>query len=194
MAYPYTGITCPVDVTALLAYVKQYNLSSNIATIYILARAANGIAEFRTRLRGETVVEHTVVHPSPTVPTADEQFSFSHIAYSEDFASFSGRAAESIAVAQANPSFKDPAGRDDFLFMTAMPWISFTSMLHPVPLYPSDSVPRMAWGKYYSEGERVRMPLNVQGHHALMDGRHIGRFVQDVEALLADPAATLGAG
>ncbi len=31
------------------------------------------------------------------------------------------------------------------------------------------------------------MPLNIEVHHALVDGVHVGRFVQALEALLAEP-------
>jgi chloramphenicol O-acetyltransferase type A len=31
------------------------------------------------------------------------------------------------------------------------------------------------------------MPLNIEVHHALVDGLHVGRFVQGLEALLAAP-------
>jgi len=50
--------------------------------------------------------------------------------------------------------------------------------------HPADSVPRFAWGKHYWEGERLKMPLSVQGHHALMDGIHMGRFYAEVQNYL----------
>jgi len=31
------------------------------------------------------------------------------------------------------------------------------------------------------------MPLSVEVHHALMDGLHVGRFVQGFEAAMLDP-------
>ncbi len=75
-----------------------------------------------------------------------------------------------------NPTLKDPPGRDDLLYMTAIPWVSFTSFVHPMRLHPADYVPRFAWGKYFEEGKRLKMPLSVQGHHALLDGIHMGKF------------------
>jgi chloramphenicol O-acetyltransferase type A len=35
------------------------------------------------------------------------------------------------------------------------------------------------------------MPLDVQGHHAVMDGIHVGRFFEMVQAYLSNPAAVL---
>jgi chloramphenicol O-acetyltransferase type A len=53
-------------------------------------------------------------------------------------------------------------------------------------------VPRFAWGKFFDEGERRKMPLGVQAHHALMDGVHVGRFYETVQDYLDQPDAVLG--
>jgi chloramphenicol O-acetyltransferase type A len=73
------------------------------------------------------------------------------------------------------------------LFMTAIPWVSFTSFMHPMHLNPADSVPRFAWGKFFKERRRLKMPLGVQVHHALMDGLHVGRYYAEVERYLDHP-------
>jgi chloramphenicol O-acetyltransferase type A len=76
--------------------------------------------------------------------------------------------------------------------MTAIPWVAFTSFVHPIDLNPADSVPRFAWGKFFDEGDALKMPLSVQGHHALVDGIHIGRFYEKVQDYLHHPRAVLG--
>jgi len=55
-------------------------------------------------------------------------------------------------------------------------------------LHPADSIPRFAWGKFFPEGQALKIPLSVQGHHALMDGIHMAKFYEKVEGYLADPA------
>jgi chloramphenicol O-acetyltransferase type A len=37
------------------------------------------------------------------------------------------------------------------------------------------------------------MALSIEVHHALMDGLHVGRLVQALEARLQDPARWVGA-
>jgi chloramphenicol O-acetyltransferase type A len=96
-----------------------------------------------------------------------------------------------IATVQENPTLEDEPGRDDWLFMTAIPWVSFTSFMHPLDLHPADSVPRFAWGKYFQEGRSVKMPLSVQGHHAFMDGLHVGRFYEQVQRYFDRPDSVL---
>ena len=80
---------------------------------------------------------------------------------------------------------------DDLLYMTSIPWVSFTSVMHPLDLHPVDSVPRFAWGKYFKESDLLKMPLSVQAHHALMDGIHAGRFYTIVQDYLYQPDSIL---
>ena len=192
--YPHFNVCAPVEVTALLPAAKQRGASLSAAIIYVVTRAANDIPEFRYRIRGDTVVEHEVVHPSVTALVPGDLFSFAQVEYSEDFPTFAARLAARLAQVKEEPTLTDEPGRDDLLFMTALPWVSFTSFSHPMPSLPADSFPRFAWGKIYPEGGAARLPLSVQGHHALMDGIHLGRCFEKVQGYLAEPAAFLGSG
>jgi chloramphenicol O-acetyltransferase type A len=172
--------------------VKQAGYSLNAAIVYAIARAANGIPEFRQRIRGDTVVEHETVHPSTTILVSEDLFSFCTLVYVEDFPTFAAHMATSVANVQEQLAIEDEIGRDDFLFLTAIPWVSFTSFVHPMHLQAPDTIPRFAWGKFFEEGSSLKMPLGVQGHHALMDGLHVGRFYAGVQQLLDDPAFLAG--
>lgn len=76
--------------------------------------------------------------------------------------------------------------------MTAIPCVSFTSFMHPMHLQPTDSIPRIAWGKFFQDGEFLKMPLEVQAHHALMDGVHMGQFSAKVQDHLHHPDFVTG--
>ncbi len=184
MDYPHFSLCAPVDVSALRRAVKQRGVSFNVAVVYALAHTANAIQEFRTRIRDHQVVEHEVVHPSTTVMAEGGLFSFCMFQYCADFQAFAKDAQQRIEAAQREPLLSDEPGRDDYLFMTAIPWVSYTSFMHPIHLNPIDSVPRMAWGKFSGEGGRLMMPVSVQGHHALMDGAHAGHYFEELQTLL----------
>jgi chloramphenicol O-acetyltransferase type A len=183
-----------VDVTEFHPLVKRRGVSFTIALVYVIARAANAIPEFRYRIRGREVVVHEVVHPSTTILIDEDVFSFCYFEYMDNFSLFAEKAAEQIACVRQHPTVENMPGRDDFLYMTGIPWVSFTSFMHPLNLQPADSVPRFAWGKYFAEGERLKMPLSVQAHHALMDGVHMGRFYKEVQECLHQPEVVLGEG
>ena len=190
--HPHLGLCANVDLTAFYPVVKERGFSFTVAIVYVLARGANAIPEFRYRIRGGEVVEHEIVHPSGTILVDEDLFTFCTFEYVEDFSEFAVRAAQRIAYVREHPTLGDEPGQDDLLFMTSIPWVSFTSVMHPMHLDPADSVPRFAWGKFFEEGKFLKMPLGVQGHHALIDGIHIGRFYAEVQEYLQQPGVVLG--
>jgi chloramphenicol O-acetyltransferase type A len=92
-----------------------------------------------------------------------------------------------ISHVKKHPTLENEPGRDDLLYMTALPWVSFTSFTHPMQQHPADSIPRFAWGGFFQEGQDLKIPLSVQGHHALMDGIHMARFYTRVQDYLQHP-------
>jgi chloramphenicol O-acetyltransferase type A len=190
--YPHFNMCANVDLTAFLPYIKQRGISPTVAIVYLIARTANELPEFRQRIHGEQVVEHAVVHPSYTVLIPGDLFSFCTIQYVQEFTAFAANAKQQISYVKEHPTLKDVTGTDNLLFMTAIPWVSFTSFMHPIHLHPIDSVPRFAWGKFFEQGDRLLMPLSVQAHHALMDGLHMGRYYEKYQGYLNSPDLMLG--
>ena len=97
-----------------------------------------------------------------------------------------------IADVKEHPTLRSDSKQDERLYMTALPWVSFTSFSHPMQLHPADSVPRFAWGKFFEDGNLLKLPLSVQGHHALMDGLHMGRYYEKVQEYFLHPEFVLG--
>lgn len=191
--YPHFNLCANVDISRFYPAVKAAgDISFTLATVYVLARVANSLPEFRWRIRGEEVVEHEVVHPSFTVLAEDDLFSFCTTPYHPDFRTFLAQAAAIMEQVKKNPTLEDEPGADNLLFMTGIPWVSFTGLMHPIHMHPVDSVPRIAWGKFAKQGEALVMPLSVQGHHGLLDGLHAGRFFGQVQELLDRPESLLG--
>lgn len=190
--YPHFNMCANIDLTPFLPYVKERGISPTVAIVYLIARTANELPEFRYRIRSEQVVEHEVVHPSYTVLTPDDLFSFCTIPYVQEFQAFATDAKQRISHVKEHLSLEDEPGEDNLLFMTAIPWVSFTSFMHPIHLNPIDSVPRLAWGKFFEQGGRWLMPLSVQVHHALMDGLHVGRYYEKFQSYLDSPELALG--
>lgn len=185
MNHPHFNLTANVDITALLKKVKAERLPFNQTLVFLLAKTANEINEFRWRIRGGKVFEHEVVHPSFTVPTEDtDVFSFCTVDYKKELNAFIQEAKKVQELMKTNPSVEDDPERDDYLFMSAIPWVSFTSLQHAMSYHPHDSVPRISWGKFFKQNDQMLMPLSVQVHHALVDGRHIGAYFQLIQQYL----------
>lgn len=197
LASPHFGVTVNVDITELLDVVRRSpNLNFTPAVVYLITRAALGVESFGWRVRGcgaedegamsvsggppLRVVRHGSLRPSWAVPSAaSSAFSFCTVPYDPNPAAFHRAALAETERMRLEPSFADEPGADDYLFLSAFPWASFTAVQHAMPLGPdADYVPRIVWGKYFRAGDRTLMPLAVQAHHGLVDGSEMGRYYQ----------------
>lgn len=185
--YPYFSLCADMNITAFQLMIRENKISFTAAVMYLVARVANGIPEFRQRVREGNPIEHEVVHPSATILSKNKLFTFCTVIYEPGFKEFTQKAAEEILRIKTEPTLKEKIQDDSMLFMTSIPWVSFTSFTHPVKLSPADSVPRFAWGKFREEEGKIMMPLSVQGHHAVMDGLHAGLFYEEFQRLLDHP-------
>lgn len=189
--YPHFSLCAPLDVSHFYLAVKAHGLPFTLAVVYVLARVANTMPCFRQRIHGHDVVEYEVIDPSMTLLGQDELFSFCTMPYQAEFARFAAQAQAAMERSRRSPSLSDD-GREDLFFMSSIPWVAFTNMTHPVHMRSVDSVPRFTWGKVSTVAGRQQMPLAVQVHHALMDGLHMGRFFEQIQAALDEPVTTLG--
>jgi chloramphenicol O-acetyltransferase len=187
MEFPHVGLCVQLEITELWANRARADASPTVQLVYVITKAANGVPEFRQRIRGEQVVEHDVVHPSIAVLGGDDVFGVVSLVYDADFAAFAPDAGERLAKAKAGASLAefahDPGAeshRDDVLSITVAPWFSFTGFsLTRRPR--EDSIPLVAWGKVMEEGDRCLLPFYVNVHHALIDGLHVARFLKRIE-------------
>ncbi len=184
MSQPHFNLCSNVDISALLRTIKKDNLSFTPTIVYLISAVANSISAFRYRIREGKVVEHNSVHPSFSVLTeGTDVFSFCYVDYVANYTSFAKAAIAQINNMKTNPSMEDEEGRDDFLFLSTIPWVSFTSLQHAMHCPAIDSVPRITWGKYFEENGTIKMPLAVQAHHAVVDGGHMGKYFQEFQEL-----------
>jgi chloramphenicol O-acetyltransferase type A len=185
MAQPHFNIGFNVEISTFYQIIKNQSISLNATIVYILSRTANEIEKFRYRVRDDHIIVHDVIHPSYSIPTkASEVFSFCTVEFDPDMDIFLKAARLREEELQKNPSFEDAPGRDDFLFLSAIPWIPFTSFRHAMHVPSQDSVPRIVWGKYFKEQDKLWMPISVQLHHAVADGKDLGAFYEKLQEYL----------
>ncbi|MTI68542.1 MAG: chloramphenicol acetyltransferase [Firmicutes bacterium] len=182
--YPHINICANVDITSFYSYIKINDLNFFKSLLYLVTTTINEIKEFRYRIRDGLVVEHEIVHPSFTKMNEGDIFSFCKATYNRDFKTF----LEDVnrMMERKELDLEDEV-KDDRIYITSMPWVAFTSVTHPIHMNPVDSIPRIAFGKYFSENDKILMPLSVQAHHALVDGIHVGKFYKRVQYFLDNP-------
>ncbi len=189
---PYFNVFTRLDVTRLLALLGgRPGVGVSLAYHYFALRVANEVEPFRYRLRDGRVLVHEVIHGGTTVLLPDESFAFAYFSYEEDFGEFVGAARKAVDDVRSGKSGFRPEAGDDMIHFTTLPWVSFTSFAHARNWGREDSVPKLAFGKFAEESERVLLPISVEVHHALMDGLHVGRYVTRLEDALARPEGWL---
>lgn len=185
--YPHFNICGNLDITNFYRYIKENELPFFISVLYASTKTANNIREFRFRIREDKLIEHEVVSPSFTVMTDGEVFSFCAVKFMDKYNDFKSNTLREIEKIKNNVTIEDEPGRDDLLYITSIPWISFTNITHPIQMNPVDSIPRISWGKYFEENGKIKLPLSVQAHHALVDGIHVGQFFNTIQEILDNP-------
>ncbi|MEX1034861.1 MAG: chloramphenicol acetyltransferase [Sneathiella sp.] len=181
MEIPHFSLTAPVEITPLVEKARKDKRSLFNAVLYGIMRTVNDIPEFRTRFRGETVLRHPVVHPSFTVPIANDHFGFCEARYIDDWPEFDAEVTAAKEKAGRQPALSEEIeGQDQWIYLSCMPWLDFTAATHPLQ-NRDDCIPRIAWGKIVEEDGRARVSVNLQAHHALMDGLHAARFYEGLQ-------------
>jgi|TARA_B110000285_G_C15001191_1_gene551523 chloramphenicol O-acetyltransferase type A len=186
MNHPHFNICANVEITNFVKVLNKYQLPFTYSVVYAIAKTAKAIKEFRWRIIDGELFECENVRPSFTTYTeVADVFSFCDVSYDENYQTFIKMAAIKAAQMSKNPSFED-SEHHDYLFLSSIPWVSFTMFQHAMPFHPTDSIPRITWGKYFEEGDKVKMPISIQAHHAVVDGRHVGLYFQEIEKLFQD--------
>lgn len=183
MDYPQFNICMDLDVTRFIKFTKQNGLSFYYSMIFASTSVINQIDEFKYRIREDKVLIHDKVHASFTDmdKNGDELFKMVTIDLEDDIYKFEKLARETSANQQDYFRPEKLIGRDDLIYITCIPWISFTHISHTISLNKNDSVPRISWGKYYQQGDRILLPFSVQVNHALIDGFHIGKYIDKLQ-------------
>ena len=189
---PSFNICAEVDATNLLDFAHARRLSFFVAYHYLSTKVANEVEPFRYRLRGERVLVHERVDAGAVLLLADESFTFVYFDFTEDFAAFHESSVAIVERARTEPPGLDArAERDDLIYHSVIPWVSFTSISHARDSRQQSGIPKITFGRYRDVGGRVLMPVSVEVHHALMDGLHVGRYFERLQSYFSEPESAL---
>jgi chloramphenicol O-acetyltransferase type A len=184
MDYPHFNVCFTIDITNFISVIKKENLPFYYTLVYLSTMSANSIEEFRYRVRDGKIILHETVHPVITdMDDGCDLFKMIKVEMKDDVKSFITHASEQSKKQREYFIASDfiDIDHDDFIRYTSLPWISFTHVSHTININKNDSVPRIAWGKYFEENTKILLPYSVQVNHAFVDGIHIGKFREELE-------------
>ncbi|EOG1984777.1 TPA: type A chloramphenicol O-acetyltransferase [Proteus mirabilis] len=174
--------TVQLDITSLLKNVKKNGDKFYPTFIYIISQLVNKHAEFRMAMKDGELVIWDSVNPGYTIfHEQTETFSSLWSYHHKDINQFLKTYSEDIAQYGNDLAYFPKEFIENMFFVSANPWVSFTSFNLNVANINNFFAPVFTIGKYYTQGDKVLMPLAIQVHHAVCDGFHVGRLLNEIQ-------------
>ena len=177
------SMTTKVDITNL----RNRKVRLYPATLFLLTKLVNRHQEFRTGHSHEGVLgvfdtmnpTYTVFHPE------NETFSCLWTQWSPSYPEFLQNYQEDQRQYGNNLGMIGKPDCPDNVFNVSMiPWHSFDSFQLNLQKGYDYFLPIFTMGKFYEESGRTLLPLSVQVHHAVCDGFHVCRFLEELQTEL----------
>ena len=180
---PFYGVCVNIDCTAAYKFAKEKGVSFFLYTLYKALAAAQVNEPFKLRIDGDEVFIYDQINAGSTIGRSNGTFGFGYIAYHPSFDEYITAANEEVALVQNSTSLLRET-RIDLIRFSSLPWIDFTSISHARMFSGKDSCPSISFGKMTEVNGKRTMPMSVHVHHALVDGLHIGQFIDCFQELM----------
>lgn len=186
MEEPFFGITTTIDCTKAYAAAKELKTSFFAYYLHKTIVAVNAIESFRYRIIDDAIYIYDTINVSATIMREDNTFGFSLIEYSPDFDVFAKNTSEEIQrIQNTSGLLTREFPNNNLIHFSAVPWINFSSLSHARSYTFPDSCPKISFGKMsIGEDDKRTMPMSIHVHHGLMDGYHVGQFVEIFQELM----------
>ncbi len=183
MGYPYVGTTVNIDITNWMTRRKETGNPFFLSFLHAVGNAANSITELRQRIDQEEIVEFDHCKLSYTVGLENGTYCYCSVSVDKPLDEFIVYARKEQDQAIKIPTISDGDEELALIFISSLPWLAYTSLVQPVPS-PADSNPRITWGKYFEQDNKILIPVSILCHHALVDGIHLSQFYENLIARL----------
>lgn len=172
-----------LDITRL----RQSRKKLYPSLLYGLSTVVNRHQEFRMALDEDGAPGfYDLVHPCYTIFHKDtETFSNLWTAYTSDYAEFCAAWEKDMADYGSRPGILSRPDTPANTFPVSMiPWATFEGFNLNLQKGYDYLPPIFTMGRFYEENGRTLLPLAVQVHHAVCDGFHLCRLVNELQELL----------
>lgn len=184
-AVPCTySLTTNIDITILLNTIKNQNFKFYPTMLYCISSIVNTHDEFKTSIDDDgNVGVFDIINPSYTIFNKEtETFSSVWTDYNDDFMSFYKNYLNDI---EEYGIIKKPIAKPEItpnLFnISSIPWTIFTSFNLNIDKSTKYLLPIFTMGKFFEQDGKMLLPLSIQVHHAVCDGFHASRFINELQ-------------
>ncbi len=183
--HPFYSATFELEFSRWKAFADEHGYSTYVNLCYAFTRAMQPLADFRYRWRGGEIVLYETVHPGLTYPAAGGLFSFVYLDYDADVHRFNERARSRLPAVDEPPRLEE-SEHGNYVFYTALPGVPFSAFSHATD-DPLDGAPRVAFGRFRPDGEKIWVPVGIEVNHAFIDGRALGELYERAATELRRP-------
>ena len=183
---PFFGFTVNIDCTQAYLMAKQRGNSFFLYYLFRALKAANEIENFRYRIVDKQVYLFDRIDASFTTNRPNGTFGFAYMDYCQSENDFYAGALKEIDRVQQSNDLLPAVSGESVIHFSAIPWINFTALSHARSFSYPDSSPKISFGKVTENNAIKTMPVSIHAHHGLMDGYHIGLFVEKFQKELSE--------
>ncbi len=181
---PFFSITTPINVTIAYEKAKVLQIPFFVYYLYKTIAAINQVENFRYRIEEDEVVLYNEIDASATIMRQDKTFGFSYMKFNSDVQEFAKIAQKEIDRIQTTTGLFTREFPENIIHFSAIPWINFTGLTHARKYTIKDSSPKVSFGKIMTKNNKKTMAMTVSAHHGLVDGYHMGLFVEHLQKLM----------
>jgi chloramphenicol O-acetyltransferase type A len=179
---PFYGVCVTIECTGAYREAKQKGVSFFLYSLYQCLTAAQLTVPFKYRIEGDDVYSYDQIDAGLTIPRSNGTFGFGHILYDSSFESYMQGANAEVKRVQSLTTLERSAANNIIRF-SSLPWIDFTSVSHARMFSIDDSCPKISFGKMTNHNGKRSMPVSIHVHHALVDGLHLGQYIDCLQEL-----------
>jgi chloramphenicol O-acetyltransferase type A len=180
---PFYGVCVNVDCTIAYRVAKENGISFFLYSLYCSLGAAQIIESFKYRIHGDEVFIYDQINAGTTIARANGTFGYGYMDYNPVLDVFMDTANKEVERIQGRTDLvRSP--NEDLIRYSSLPWIDFTSVSHARMFSVKDSCPRISFGKMTANNDKRTMPVSIHVHHALVDGLHVGHYIDCFQQLL----------
>ena len=187
----FSEVPCTYSMTVKLDITKIKNSNKKIypTMLYFITKVVNNHSEFRTafNMDGELGVFDEML-PCYTVFNQDtETFTNIWTYYSDDYDAFCKSYEKDIELfSSVKGMIAKPNIPPNHFPVSMIPWTTFEGFNLNLQKGYNYLLPIFTMGKYSEINGQYLMPLAIQVHHAVCDGFHISRFVNELQKLIKE--------
>lgn len=181
---PFFGVCVTIDCTIAFEKSKKEKHSFFISYLHKALAAVNSVECFKYRISGDDILIYDHIDASPTIGRTDGTFGFSYIKHTPNFEEFKEIAKKEIARIENTPGLNPATSGENVVHFSALPWLDFTSFSHARSFTFPDSAPKISFGKMTENNGKKSFSVSIHVHHGLVDGLHVGQFVEKFQELM----------